>query len=128
MGTFPGRWVRTARRSRRSRRATAGCAWRGRLLPAGCPEVEAGQGTIRPPLLSDRVDLARRGHVVEPVQPLNRRSDAEVANRENVLPIKVDEQKHVRRPAPKSARRRDLFANLVIRKLVQVVDLQLARD
>ena len=66
--------------------------------------------------------------MVEPVQPLNRRSDAEVANRENVLPIKVDEQKHVRRPAPKSARRRDLFANLVIRKLVQVVDLQLARD
>src|SRR5205085_2729428 len=98
------------------------------LPPAGGPEVEAGQGSMRPPLLSDRVDLARRGQVVEPVQPLNGRSDAEITNRENVLPIKVDEEKHVRRPTPKSPRRRDLFANLVIRKRVQLIDLQLARD
>src|SRR5712692_5763471 len=64
--------------------------------------------------------------MVEPVKPLDRRPDPEVADGQDVWSLEVNQQEHVRGPAPKSAAGGDLLANLVVRQLVQAVDLKLA--
>ena len=66
--------------------------------------------------------------MIEPVQALNRGSDAEVADRQDVGPLEVDQQKHVGGPPPKPFAGRDLLANLVIRELVQVLYVELASN
>ncbi len=64
--------------------------------------------------------------MVEPVEALNCGSDTEVADGQNVGSLEVDQQKHVRGPPPESSAGRNLLANRVVRKLVQMVDLKLA--
>ena len=64
--------------------------------------------------------------MIEPVEALNCGSDTEVADRQDVGPLEIDQQKHVRGPAPETSAGRNLLANLIVRKLVQVVDLKLA--
>ena len=64
--------------------------------------------------------------MVEPVEPLDRGPDPEVADRQHVGPLEVDQQEHVRGPAPKAAAGGDLLTNLVVRQLVQAVDLEVA--
>jgi len=66
--------------------------------------------------------------VVEPVETLNSRSNAEVADGQDVGAIQVDQQKHVGGPPPEAFGGSDLGANRVVRKLVQPVDLELARN
>src|SRR6202035_1334671 len=69
---------------------------------------------------------ARTRYVVEPVEALNGGPDPEVADRQDVGPLEVDEQEHVRSPAPQAAAGRNLLANLVVRQFVEVIDLELA--
>src|SRR5207302_10660883 len=97
-------------------------SWPG---PVRCPQVEARQAPVRAPFFPDRFDLARTGHVIQLVKPLNRRSDAQVTDRQDVRPLEVDQQKHVGRPSPESSAGRNLRTNLLVRELVQLIDLQL---
>lgn len=66
--------------------------------------------------------------MIEPIEALYGGADAKVANGQNVGPIQVDQQKHICGPAPKTLGGSDLLANLVVRKLVQPIDLQLAGE
>src|SRR5438094_9101504 len=93
---------------------------------ASTPTGKSWPGCGGVALFADGVDFLGRGQVVEPVEALNGSPDAEVTDRQDVGPLQGDQQKHISGPPPEPAAGRDLRPDLVVRKRVEMVDLQLA--
>src|SRR3954454_9936652 len=92
------------------------------------PEVEGGEAAVRSPGLADLEHLLRGGHLLEPVLDLDRLADPEVAAGEDVGPLPVEEEEHLRRPLAEAAHRDDLLDRLLVAEVAEPIELELTGD
>jgi hypothetical protein len=81
---------------------------------------------MRPPPLGAFDHLLGRGHPVEPVGELDRSADPEIAARDHVGSLEVEEQEHLRAPPAQAADRHDLGDDLLVAELRETIELERA--
>ena len=62
--------------------------------------------------------------LAQPIDPLDGRADAEVADRQNVGPLQPEHQEHLRGPPPESFDRNQPLDDVLVGQLIEFVELQ----
>src|SRR3954451_17486468 len=90
------------------------------------PQIEAGEGAARAPLVGDPLELLGSRQLVHPVFDLDRAPDAEIAEGDDVLPGEVEHQEHLGRPAAHSLLLDQLGDHVLVRQVLDRVEVEAA--
>src|SRR5262245_58168959 len=89
------------------------------------PEVDAGEGAVRPPGLGDPSELVVGGQLIESVLHLDSAADAQIPGRQHVGALELEHEEHLGAPDAEAADRADLGDHLLVRELGEPVELEL---
>src|SRR5947209_17381794 len=110
--------------ARKAQIRSAAISLHGRVVER-LPQVQRGDRAVRPPALTQRLELLGGWQALEPVQALHRPSDPEIPDRKHVGPAEVEDQEHVGGPLPEALDGRKLGGDLLVGELAQPLEREL---
>ena len=95
------------------------------LLLEGFPQIKTRERTLGPPRRCQRLQIILIRQPRQSISSLDRTAYAQVADREHVRSSEVEHQEHICAPAAQALDGHDLLRDLVVRELVEAVQIQL---
>src|SRR4051794_33424374 len=97
-----------------------------RRVVEGSPEIQAGEGAARPPLVRDSLELLGPGQFIHSVGDLDGTADTEVSDGDDVLPGQVEHQEHLGGPLADSLDLDQLRDHVLVRQVLDLIEIETA--
>src|SRR4051794_18670516 len=97
-----------------------------RRVVEGSPEIQAGEGAARPPLVRDSLELLGPGQFIHSVGDLDGAADTEVSDGDDVLPGQMEHQEHLGGLLAHSLDLDQLRDHVLVRQVLDPIEVETA--